>query len=140
MNEIKAQERSIHRFQIEFWRKYTLSLACLLMFFIGAPLGAIIRKGGLGMPVVFSVIFFIIFWVISITFEKLSMKDALPPYIGMWMPCLIFIPIAVLLTRKATADANLFEIESYLNFFKRIFWKNKAVNKAVDAPSDFTDL
>lgn len=140
MNEIKAQQRSISRFQIEFWRKYTLSFACLLMFFIGAPLGAIIRKGGLGMPVVFSIIFFIIFWVISITFEKLSMKGALPPFIGMWMSCVIFIPVAVILTRKATADANLFDIESYLNFFKKLLRRNKDVNKAPDVPENITDL
>lgn len=140
MNEINAQERSISRFQIEFWRKYSLSFACLLMFFIGAPLGAIIRKGGLGMPVVFSIVFFIIFWVISITFEKLSMKGALPPYIGMWMSCIIFVPIAVILTRKATADANLFDIESYIDFFRKLFRRKKTETKPANAPENITDL
>jgi lipopolysaccharide export system permease protein len=123
VNEIEAEEKSIVRFEVEFWKKYSLSFACLVMFFVGAPLGAIIRKGGLGLPVVFAVIFFILFWIISITFEKLSLKATLPPYIGMWMGCLVFVPIAIILTRKATADANLFDIDGYfasfLKFFKR---------------------
>lgn len=126
VNEIDAEEKSIVRFEIEFWRKYSLSFACLIMFFIGAPLGAIIRKGGLGMPVVFSVIFFILFWAVSITFEKLSLKSALPPAIGMWMGCAVFIPIAIILTRKATADANLFDIDSYFSAFKRFFKRKKS--------------
>ena len=121
VNEVIAEERSIVRFEIEFWRKYSLSVACLIMFFIGAPLGAIIRKGGLGMPVVFSVVFFILFWAVSITFEKLSLKSAIPPYIGMWMGCAVFVPIAIILTRKATADANLFDIDSYVATFRKIF-------------------
>jgi len=121
VNEIEAEERAIIRFEIEFWRKYSLSFACLIMFFIGAPLGAIIRKGGLGMPVIFSVIFFILFWVTSITFEKLSMKGTLPPYIGMWLGCVIFVPLAILLTRKATADANLFDIDSYISVIQKFF-------------------
>lgn len=125
VNEIEAEERSIVRFQIEFWRKYSLSFACLIMFFIGAPLGAIIRKGGLGMPVVFSVIFFILFWAVSITFEKLSLKSAVPPYIGMWMGCAVFIPIAILLTRKATADANLFDVDSYISVFRKFFTRKR---------------
>jgi lipopolysaccharide export system permease protein len=92
------------------------------------------------MPVVFSIVFFIIFWVISITFEKLSMKGALPPYIGMWMSCIIFVPIAVILTRKATADANLFDIESYIDFFRKIFRRKNTETKPANAPENITDL
>lgn len=121
VNEITAEEKSIVRFEVEFWKKYSLSVACLIMFFVGAPLGAIIRKGGLGLPVVFAVVFFILFWIVSITFEKLSLKATLPPYIGMWMGCLVFVPIAVILTRKATADANLFDIDGYFATFLRLF-------------------
>lgn len=124
-NELEAEERTITRFEIEFWRKYSLSFACLIMFFIGAPLGAIIRKGGLGMPVVFSVIFFILFWAVSITFEKLSLKASVPPYIGMWMGCVVFIPIAIILTRKATADANLFDLDGYIGVFRNFFMRKR---------------
>lgn len=123
VNEIEAEEKSIVRFEVEFWKKYSLSFACLIMFFVGAPLGAIIRKGGLGLPVVFAVVFFILFWIVTITFEKLSLKNTLPPSIGMWMGCVVFIPIAYLLTKKATADAGLFDIDgvfaSFLKLFKR---------------------
>lgn len=121
VNELDSEEKTIVRFEIEFWRKYALSFACLIMFFIGAPLGAIIRKGGLGMPVVFSVVFFILFWAVSITFEKLSLKSAIPPSIGMWMGCVVFIPIAIILTRRATADASLFDIDSVFAVVKRFF-------------------
>lgn len=121
VNELESEEKSIIRFEVEFWRKYALSLACLIMFFIGAPLGAIIRKGGLGMPVVFSVVFFILFWAVSITFEKLSLKATIPASIGMWMGCIVFIPIAIILTRKATADSSLFDIDSTFAAIKRFF-------------------
>ncbi len=121
VNELDSEEKTIVRFEIEFWRKYALSFACLIMFFIGAPLGAIIRKGGLGMPVVFSVVFFILFWAVSITFEKLSLKSAIPPSIGMWMGCVVFIPIAIILTRRATADASLFDIDGVFAGIRRFF-------------------
>ncbi|HLG02839.1 MAG TPA: LptF/LptG family permease, partial [Bacteroidia bacterium] len=120
VTEINAEEEGVRRFQIEFWRKYTFSFACLIMFFIGAPLGAIIRKGGLGMPVVISVVFFIVFWVISITGEKLSKDGAVPPEYGMWLGCLIYLPIGIWLTKKATADSSLFDIDSYKNILRKL--------------------
>ena len=129
VNEIEAQQRSITRFEIEFWRKYSLSFACLIMFFIGAPLGAIIRKGGLGMPVVISIILFIVFWVLSITGEKISKEGDIPPYLGMWLSCAFFLPLGIWLTIKATGDAALFDTESYISFFRKIF-----IRKSVDVP------
>ncbi|MCU0433353.1 MAG: LptF/LptG family permease [Bacteroidia bacterium] len=120
VNELKGESNAITRFRIEFWRKFTLSVACLIMFFIGAPLGAIIRKGGLGMPVVISVVCFILFWVLSITGEKLSKEGTLPPQWGMWLGCAVFLPLGIWLTRKATADAPLFESENYQKVLGRI--------------------
>lgn len=120
VNELEGEGNAITRFRIEFWRKFTLSVACLIMFFIGAPLGAIIRKGGLGMPVVISVGCFILFWVLSITGEKLSKEGTVPPQLGMWLGCAVFLPLGIWLTRKATADAPLFESESYQKIFGRI--------------------
>jgi lipopolysaccharide export system permease protein len=120
VNELEGEGNAITRFRIEFWRKFTLSVACLIMFFIGAPLGAIIRKGGLGMPVVISVLCFILFWVLSITGEKLSKEGTVPPQLGMWLGCAVFLPLGIWLTRKATADAPLFESESYQKIFGRI--------------------
>ena len=105
----------IMRHDIEWHRKFTLSIACLVLFFIGAPLGAIIRKGGLGMPVVISIVFFIIFHVLSITGEKLAKEGNIPAVEGMWMATATLLPIGILLTYKATADRGLFDIN--LNIF-----------------------
>lgn len=115
VNEIAAEESSIVRFKIEFWRKYSLSFACFLMFFIGAPLGALIRKGGLGMPVVISIFFFLLFWVLSITGEKLAKEGTVPPEIGMWFGCAFFLPLGIWLTKKATADSGMFDSRTLLN-------------------------
>lgn len=111
----------IRRHEIEFHRKFTLSIACLILFFIGAPLGAIIRKGGLGMPVVISIFFFIFFHILSITGEKFARKGVVDVWLGMWMASIVLLPIAILLTRMATTDSAIFNLEAYSNFFKKIF-------------------
>jgi lipopolysaccharide export system permease protein len=122
---------SMLRFEIEWHRKFTLSIACIVLFFIGAPLGAIIRKGGLGMPVVISVIFFITFHVLSITGEKLAKEGNIPVYEGMWMATFILLPIGVFLTYKATADSTLFDSTAYMDWFKRKFLKTKKKTEAI---------
>lgn len=111
---------------VERHKKFTLSFACLVLFFVGAPLGAIIRKGGLGMPVVVSVLFFIFFWVISITGEKSAKEGVLPPVVGMWLASAVILPIGIFLTLQATKDSSLFDVNSYLEPFRKIFGrKNK---------------
>jgi lipopolysaccharide export system permease protein len=107
------RERKILRHDAEWHRKFTLSFACLVLFFIGAPLGAIIRKGGLGMPVVFSIIFFVIFHVISITGEKFVKEGVIPAWQGMWIASAILLPIGTFLTIKATTDAPLLDAEAW---------------------------
>lgn len=118
--EIDAEEHAILRYKIEFWRKYSLSFACLVMFFIGAPLGAILRKGGMGLSVVVSVGFFVLFWVISIVGEKLSKEGIVPPEFGMWLGCIVYLPLGIWLTVKATADSALFDLDSYKQVFRRL--------------------
>lgn len=130
INELEAETRSIIRFEIEFWRKYTLSVACIIMFFIGAPLGAIIRKGGLGLPMVVSVGLFIIFWVLSITGEKMAKEGSIPAWLGMWASCFIFLPFCFFLTRKATADSGLFDIDGTLAKIKGFFTRKKTKRTA----------
>jgi len=105
---------SLLRHKIEWHRKFTLSFACLILFFVGAPLGAIIRKGGLGMPVVVSVIFFLMYHVLSITGEKMVKEGVIEPYEGMWVASIFFLPIGVFLTYKATNDSVLFDIDAYI--------------------------
>ncbi len=123
--------KQIRRHVIEFHRKFTLSIACIILFFIGAPLGAIIRKGGLGMPVVISIFFFIFFHILSITGEKMAREGVLPVWEGMWLASMILTPIGIFFTRKATADSALFDINTYLDFFKQIgkvFTRKKQVS------------
>lgn len=113
--------RRLRKYEIEMQRKYTLSLACLLFFFIGAPLGAIIRKGGLGMPVVVSVLFFIIYYIISLTGEKFSRESVLTSFTGMWISSFVLIPLGAFLTYKATKDSVIMNIETYTAFFRKLF-------------------
>ncbi len=119
--EVSSGNKAISLHSAEFHRKFTLSFSCLILFFIGAPLGAIIRKGGLGMPVVVSVVFFILFYVLSITGEKLVKEGSLPAYKGMWIAPIVLFPIGVFLTYKASVDSHLFDIEIYKRPFKKLF-------------------
>ena len=106
--------------KIEWHRKFTLSIACLVLFFIGAPLGSIIRKGGLGWPLFWSVIFFIIFHVSSITGEKMSEELVLEPKYGMWMATALLTPLGIFLTYKAKNDSALYNRQTYVGFVKFI--------------------
>ncbi|HBS88432.1 MAG: hypothetical protein A2W91_14875 [Bacteroidetes bacterium GWF2_38_335] len=125
----------IKKHEIELHRKFTVSLACLLLFFIGAPLGAIIRKGGFGMPVVVSVLFFILYYILTIVGEKFVKEFVTTAYFGMWMPSMILLPIGMFLTYKATTDSTLFNTESYAAFFSKIFGSRKTSNSILDAVS-----
>lgn len=115
-----ARIKRLIRHDIEWHRKFTLSFACFIFFFIGAPLGAIIRKGGLGMPVIISVLFFIMYYIITITTEKFAREDMISPFAGMWMASFILLPTGIFLTYKATTDSVILNIDTYLNFFKKI--------------------
>lgn len=121
--EQESLSEKIRRHLIEYHRKFTLSFACMILFFIGAPLGAIIRKGGLGMPIVISIFFFIFFHILSITGEKMARQGVIPVWQGMWMASAILTPIAIFLTRKGSNDSVLFNAEVYTDFFKKLFRK-----------------
>ena len=116
---------------IEWHRKFSLSLACLVLFFIGAPLGSIIRKGGLGMPLVVAILFFLIFHLLNMFGEKFVKEDIATPFTGMWLSVLVLTPLGIFLTYKAMHDSALFNKEFYYRFFKNIrpFFK-PIVNKA----------
>ena len=110
----------LRRYQIEIQRKFTLSFLCLIFFFIGAPLGAIIRKGGLGMPVIVSVLLFLIYYIIAMTGEKFVRESMLPPSIGMWVSTFILVPVSIWLTYKAANDSVIMNIETYFIWFKNL--------------------
>ena len=105
---------------MESQKKYTLSLSCLLFFFIGAPLGAIIRKGGLGIPVVVSVIFFIFYYIINVAGENNAKVGAWDAYFGEWLSSIVLLPIGGWLTYKANSDSVVFDIEGYKKFFMKL--------------------
>ncbi len=109
----------IRRHQIELMKKFTLSLACLIFFFIGAPLGAIIRKGGLGMPIVVSVMLFIVYYVIDNTGYKLARDGRWEVWQGMWLSSAVLLPLGVFLTHKAVNDSAVFNPDAWLNFLRR---------------------
>lgn len=117
----------IRRYIIEYNRKFTLAVSCLVLFFIGAPLGAIIRKGGLGLPVVVSVLFFLIYHIISTVGEKSVKVGNLDPILGMWSAIIILTPVGLFLTYKATIDSALFDVDVYKNLFKKFFRKKSKV-------------
>ncbi len=127
--DIVGRERRIVRHDLEWHRKFTLSIACLILFFIGAPLGAIIRKGGLGMPVVFSIIFFVIFHVISISGEKYARAGALDPLPAMWLASAVLLPLGIFLTYKATTDSPLLDADTWNRRLKRFFPQSKEKKK-----------
>lgn len=117
---------NIRHSEVEYQKKYTLSAICVVLFLIGAPLGAIIRKGGLGMPVVVSVIFFVLYYIVSTIGEKSVKEGTMSPIPGMWLAIFILVPVGVFLSYKATTDSTLFDIEVYKRFFNRIFRKKEA--------------
>ncbi len=120
----KLQVENLLKYKVEFHKKFTLSFACVLLFLIGAPLGAIIRKGGLGMPMIIAIGFFLVWYIISIAGEKLSKSGATPPYFGMWIAPLILMPLALVMLRQARNDSQIFTKEWYLrrwNGIKRLF-------------------
>ena len=109
----------IRRHQIELMKKFTLSLACLIFFFIGAPLGAIIRKGGLGMPIVISVLLFIVYYIIDNMGYKLARDGRWEVWQGMWLSSVVLLPLGVFLTHKAVNDSAVFNPDAWLNFLRR---------------------
>ena len=113
-------QRYIRRHEIELHRKFTLAFACLVFFFIGAPLGAITRKGGLGMPVVISVVMFIVYYIIDNTGYKMAREALWPCWAGMWLSSFVLLPIGVFLTYKAATDSALFNPDAWVKILGKI--------------------
>jgi len=117
------------KFEVNWHKKFTLSFACIVLFFVGAPLGAIVRKGGLGMPVVISVVLFVVYHVISFTCEKMALEKQMNLLIASWMGPAIFLPFGVWLSYKAAKDSALFDMGNYTKMFSRVFFLFKLRRK-----------
>ncbi|MFZ1330013.1 MAG: LptF/LptG family permease [Chitinophagaceae bacterium] len=128
MGTLKDKERNLRKHQIEWHRKIVLSLACLVLFLIGAPLGSIIRKGGLGTPLVVAIIFFMVFYFSSTAGEKFAKENTLTPFGGMWMATFILLPIGLFLIYKAMRDSQLFNKDAYRRIPRalKLFFNKKA--------------
>lgn len=115
-----ARKKFLRQHEIEWHRKISLSVACLVLFLIGAPLGSIIRKGGLGSPLIFAIIFFMLFYFTSTTGEKSAKEGTLETWVGMWLSTFILLPIGIFLIYKALHDSQIFNKEYYYRLWKKI--------------------
>lgn len=122
IDDTKAQRELRAKYQVEWHRKYTLAVSCILLFFVGAPLGAIIKKGGFGLPLVVSLLLFIVYYIINVFGEKLVKEGQLDAITGMWMSTFVLFPLAIFLTYKASTDSRLFDSDSWSKIL-RIFTK-----------------
>ena len=121
--ELDAKLKLINSHWIALYDKFVIAYACILMFFIGAPLGAIIRKGGLGLPIVFAVLIFIIYHFINTFGKKVAQENGITPFMGTWMSSFILTPFAILLTHRATNDIGLINMDVVLMPFQKLFQK-----------------
>ncbi|KQX10956.1 LptF/LptG family permease [Flavobacterium sp. Root420] len=121
--ELKDKQRDINKHLSALYEKFVIAFACFLMFFIGAPLGAIIRKGGLGLPIVFAVLIFITFHFINTFGKRLSQEGGMSPFMGSWMSSFILLPLAVLLTYRATNDNGLINFDAITTPISQLFQK-----------------
>lgn len=131
---MEDDRKSIRRHGIELQKKFTLSFACIIFFFIGAPLGAIIRKGGIGLPLVVSVILFIIYYIIDNTGYKMAKDGRIGVIEGMWLSSAVLLPLGVFFTYKAVHDSGVFNIDAYKAFWAKLRGKNKRTLE----PKEFT--
>ena len=124
-DELNMKQIAINDHLGAVYDKFVVAFACLLMFFIGAPLGAIIRKGGIGLPIVFAVVIFISFHFINTFGKRLAGENGIDPFVGSWLASLLLTPLAVLLTYRATNDIGSFNLDvitvPFQNLMKRLF-------------------
>ena len=121
--DLDNKQKNINRHLLAFYDKFVIVFACFLMFFIGAPLGAIIRKGGLGLPIVFAVLIFITFHFINTFGKRLAQENGMTPFMGSWLSSFILTPLAILLTYRATNDIGLINMDVILAPFQKIIKK-----------------
>jgi len=132
-------ERSLVKTE-ESWRKhiytlhnkFSMAMACLIFLFIGAPMGAIVRKGGFGYPILVSIIFFMIFVILTIFCKKIAETGVIAASLGAWMPCIVLFPIGLLLTRRAMNDSKVLDVSKYTQFFTKLFNKKDSQDESTN--------
>jgi len=119
--DIQIKGRSKNKYHMEWHRKFVLSIGCIMLFFIGAPLGAITRKGGLGLPMILSIAFFVLYHLLNTFGKKLSEEFVLSPFYGMWLSTILLTPVGIFLTYKALNDSNIINLDVYVDWFRKRF-------------------
>ncbi len=119
--EVYITQMTKNDYLVGWHKKINISFACIVLFFVGAPLGAIIRKGGMGLPVVVAVLFFLLYYVVTIIFEDLVIEGVYNVVFGSWFPLILFLPLGVFLTFMAAKDSALFDIYTYTGPLKKLF-------------------
>lgn len=117
----------------EWHKKIVVCFACIVLFFVGAPLGAIIKKGGLGLPVVVAVFFFLAYFILTEAFTSLAYEGTLPPWQAVWAPIVIFMPISIFLTYKAAKDSSIFDVTAYYSWIFKLFKKKKVAESTTNS-------
>lgn len=123
------QEINLNENYIEMHKRFTIPFACILLFLIGSALGSIIRKGGIGMPFIAAVVFFIIYYFLNTIGEKIAKEQVVPVWFGLWMPSLLLILLGVFLMYKANVDSPLLNKEWYYRTFGRFIERFKVKKK-----------
>lgn len=122
---IENDNNTLSAYLVEWHKKIVVCFACIILFFIGAPLGAIIKKGGLGLPVVISVLFFLTYYILTELFMSMAYDRTMEVWLAMWLPLMIFLPISIFLTYKAARDSAMFDLTAYYIWFEKIFKRKK---------------
>ena len=124
-NILKNKQKLINVYNTEYHRRLAYSLACLVLFFIGAPLGSIIRKGGFGFPMILAIVIFVIYYFISTFGKNMAQSSSITAVLGGWLSTLILLPFGLFLMRRATQDKGIFNVDLFLqpitNFFRKLF-------------------
>jgi len=129
--ELRGKKNLRDKHLIEWHRKFFLGFSCIVLFFIGAPLGAIIRKGGLGLPTVIAILLFLVYYITTIFGERMVKAGTLTPVIGMWISTVVLFPMSVFLTYKAATDSSIMNIDAYKAWFKKTFKRKNANSTTV---------
>ncbi len=123
---LTIKKRALNKYEMSLHDKYALGISCILLFFVGAPLGAIIRKGGLGLPIVIGVVLFLTYHFIGIFAKNSAEEGGIPPYVGSWLSTFIIFPLSIFLTRRATTDRGIFSFDNFIQPIKDFFAKRSA--------------
>jgi lipopolysaccharide export system permease protein len=120
MDELKARQKNLNRHKIEWHRKFFLAVVCIVLFFIGAPLGAIIRKGGLGIPTLIALGLFVVYQLLTMAGERMAKNQFIEPWLGMWISTVVLLPMSIWITRKAMNESALLEKSPISRWFTKI--------------------